>query len=760
MSDEQWVRYQFGRFILETGRDQLRQDGEMVPLQRKSFEVLQVLLANAGNLVRKEEIQQTVWPDRKIDDTNLSQHIYTLRRVLGDNPKSPSYILTIPGKGYVFHHPVVQLYQNPTDPSVIEESPESRSPTVLPEEALEDKETTIPSRDAHPDLSLDRKEEVLSKSPGSRSICWSALLRRAIVGLSLILVGSLGYHFFLRQFFLPAQRRQTPLVRQLTSLQGLENRPRFSPDGNLVAFSNSGRGLGVEHIYVKQVQQGDPIQLTFGAYRDQYPAWSPDGQQIAFLRHRPGYKKLQVIVIPTLGGPERPITEVWGGLDWSPNGRHLVVSDSSSPGDPASLWLLSVDGKERSQLMVVPSDSNSFDHLPRFSPDGRSIAFVRWFNDVASDLYVLSLSDRSVRQLTFDQRQIPSFVWSAEGKDILFISRRSGQASPWRISSSGGPPTVEESIPAGTFHFDIDYPSGRTAFTSVLSDSLVRVNSLEGKPWKRDRLSVLPVHCSLNSSKHDHTPRFSADGSKIAYISDQTGAEEVWRARADGSKPVQLTFFQEFGVGSPRWSPDGQWITFDRRATQQADIYVMREDGSGLQQLTFHSLADTMPSWSPDGEWIYFTSFRRGKNQIWKVPRTGGEPLQVTQGEANESLASADGQSLYFTNTNKKLLHLDLETGKEAPVPGLEEVEIGRYWDLTTNAIYFVSDRDKNLLRDDRQPVIYRFDLASRKISPITTIEGILPEWLPGLSVTPDERMIAVSYLTTIFGDIQLIEHR
>jgi Tol biopolymer transport system component len=223
---------------------------------------------------------------------------------------------------------------------------------------------------------------------------------------------------------------------------------------------------------------------------------------------------------------------------------------------------------------------------------------------------------------------------------------------------------------------------------------------------------------------------------------------------------VQLTFFQEFGVGSPRWSPDGQWITFDRRATQQADIYVMREDGSGLQQLTFHSLADTMPSWSPDGEWIYFTSFRRGKNQIWKVPRTGGEPLQVTQGEANESLASADGQSLYFTNTNKKLLHLDLETGKEAPVPGLEEVEIGRYWDLTTNAIYFVSDRDKNLLRDDRQPVIYRFDLASRKISPITTIEGILPEWLPGLSVTPDERMIAVSYLTTIFGDIQLIENR
>ncbi|MGA1367735.1 MAG: hypothetical protein ACO394_04355, partial [Blastocatellia bacterium] len=125
----------------------------------------------------------------------------------------------------------------------------------------------------------------------------------------------------------------------------------------------------------------------------------------------------------------------------------------------------------------------------------------------------------------------------------------------------------------------------------------------------------------------------------------------------------------------------------------------------------------------------------------------------------SEALASADGQSLYFTNTNKKLLHLDLGTGKEVPVPELEDVEIGRYWDLTANAIYFVSERDKNLLRDDRQPVIYRFDLASRKTSPVTTIEGILLEWLPGLSVTLDERMIAVSYLTTLLGDIQLVEN-
>lgn len=759
MTNEQRVRYQFGRFILEIGRDQLRLDGELVPLQRKSFEVLQVLLANAGKLVRKEELQQHIWPDRKIDDTNLSQHIYTLRRILGDNPKSPSFILTIPGKGYVFNHPVLQIDQDRTDPSMIEESPESLSPIVLPEGTPGDLETTVPSRDAHPDLPLNPREEALSDSPERHSICWSALTRRAIVGLSLILVGSLGYHFLFRQFFWPAQKRQPSSIRPLTSLQGLENHPRFSPDGKLVTFSNSGWGIGIEHIYVKQIQQGDAVQLTFGDCRDQYPTWSPDGQQIAFLRQRPGYKKLQVMVIPALGGTERPIAEAWGGLDWSPDGKHLVVSDNSTVGIPTSLWLLSVDGKQRLPLTAPPGDSFSYDYYPRFSPDGQSIAFIRSVNDFSSDLYVLSLSDRSLRQLTFDQQRIPSLAWKANGQEIVFSSYRSGQVRPWRISLSGGDATPEESIPTGAYHIDLSDSSRKIVFTYMLGDSIVRVASLKGNPWKRDSLSILPVHCSINSSKHDHSPRFSADGSKITYISDQTGAEEVWRAKADGSKPVQLTFFQELGVGSPRWSPDGQWIAFDRRTKSQSDIFVMREDGSGLQQLTDYPLSDAMPSWSADGEWIYFTSDRAGKNQIWKVRRMGGEPLQVTQGRASESLASADGQSLYFTNTNKKLLHLDLGTGKEVPVPELEDVEIGRYWDLTANAIYFVSERDKNLLRDDRQPVIYRFDLASRKTSPVTTIEGILLEWLPGLSVTLDERMIAVSYLTTLLGDIQLVEN-
>jgi Tol biopolymer transport system component/DNA-binding winged helix-turn-helix (wHTH) protein len=756
MDDSQWIRYQFGRYTLETGRDQLLMDGVVVHLQRKSFEILRLLLENAGTLVHKETIQSLIWPDRQIDDTNLSQHVYTLRRILDDNPKVPTFILTIPGKGYIFKHPVRFTYLDPTSISDLEEPPAPpASPLPLSSEEVLSKE--IAQRAA------ERVESIPEAPPtpptregGRRGSRW---VRNFVIGMSLVLAGFLGYGLLLRQLNSPVGKEQPPRTRILTSLPGLENRPRFSPDGNLIVFSNTGYGLGIEHIYIKQVRQGDSLQLTFGEYQDRYPTWSPDGQQIAFLRHRPGHRKLQLIVIPALGGPERLVAEVAGGLDWAPDGKHLVVLDSSSPGATSSFNLLSVDGKDQRPLEIPSTSANTFDELPRFSPDGRSLAFVRWFSDVASDLYVFSMTDRSLQRLTFDQRQISSLAWSANGQEILFISRRSGNPVPWQISSSGGRPTVNERIPTGTLHFDIAHTSGRLVFTSIFSDSLVRIASLEGKPWKRDRVSVLPVHCSINSSRGDHSPRLSADGSKVAYISDQTGWEEIWKANSDGSKPVQLTSFEELGVGSPRWSPDGQWIVFDRRTNRQSDIYVIKEDGSGLQQLTFHQLPDTMPSWSPDGKWIYFTSFQGGKSQIWKVGRAGGDPLQVTQAEANESMASSDGQHLYFTSLNKKLLRLNLSTGKEEVVTGLEQVEIGRFWALTPNGIYFVSDRDKNIRRDDPQPVICRYDLNSRKISPITLIEGILPEWLPGLSVTSDERMIAYSYLTTLGGDIQLIEN-
>src|SRR4051812_32451381 len=81
---------------------------------------------------------------------------------------------------------------------------------------------------------------------------------------------------------------------------------------------------------------------------------------------------------------------------------------------------------------------------------------------------------------------------------------------------------------------------------------------------------------------------------------------------------------------SPRWSPDGTRIAFDLWASNQSNVYVVNADGGTPRRLSLEPGESWSPAWSPDGQWIYFTSQRSGANEIWKMSATGGAAIQVT----------------------------------------------------------------------------------------------------------------------------------
>lgn len=99
MSLVQQRTYCFGEFELNVGSRSLSRHGEPIPLGSKAFEVLTCLVARAGQVVTKDEMLRTVWPDSFVDESNLAQHVFTLRKALGDEAGS---IKTIPGRGYQF----------------------------------------------------------------------------------------------------------------------------------------------------------------------------------------------------------------------------------------------------------------------------------------------------------------------------------------------------------------------------------------------------------------------------------------------------------------------------------------------------------------------------------------------------------------------------------------------------------------------------------------------------------------------------------
>ena len=94
--------YRFGPFTLDSARRRLFRDGELILAPSKALDVLQVLLENRGRTVEKDDLMGRVWPDTIVEEANLTQSIFMLRRALGDEPSDPRYISTIARRGYRF----------------------------------------------------------------------------------------------------------------------------------------------------------------------------------------------------------------------------------------------------------------------------------------------------------------------------------------------------------------------------------------------------------------------------------------------------------------------------------------------------------------------------------------------------------------------------------------------------------------------------------------------------------------------------------
>jgi Tol biopolymer transport system component len=131
----------------------------------------------------------------------------------------------------------------------------------------------------------------------------------------------------------------------------------------------------------------------------------------------------------------------------------------------------------------------------------------------------------------------------------------------------------------------------------------------------------------------DYNPAWSPDGTRIAFASNRGGLFKIYVMRADGSdvRPVAPRRSSGGGSYTPAWSPDGRWIAFSSSAAtpENPEIYVVHPDGSGLKRLTYtkgdvDTLGDdSWPTWSPDGKRIAFSSNRTGDGELWIMNADG-----------------------------------------------------------------------------------------------------------------------------------------
>jgi DNA-binding winged helix-turn-helix (wHTH) protein len=254
------------------------------------------------------------------------------------------------------------------------------------------------------------------------------LILLAAVGLlSLIIAGLFWFHSF-KNSSSPLPEPQTV---PLSSLPGIENFPAFSPDGKQVAYAWGDAEDGIrDSIYVKLIGSDTQLRLTSSPGFDGFPHWSPDGRYIAFCREAPG--ATGDYIVSALGGPARQITTLdsCGNLDWLPDGQHLVVSQliaarSWTGGKIYPLLTVPIEtGKQ--QTLTKPSAGTLGDASPLVSPDGKTLAFVRLLASEAADVYLMPVGPGRPRRLTFDGQAKRGIAWTSDGREVVVATRRGG----------------------------------------------------------------------------------------------------------------------------------------------------------------------------------------------------------------------------------------------------------------------------------------------------------------------------------------------
>ncbi len=588
-------------------------DGEQrVP--DKFMQVLVYLSRNPG-LVTRQDLMEAVWPDSVVVDEALTRAVSELRKLLGDEPREPRFIETIPKKGYRLLAAV----------------------TAVPAETIE---TVVGA------------PSVRRNHPWFRGLFAAVTLLIVVAGVAWIA---------LRDDVAPRGPAE-PLA--LTSLPGVEMHPALAPAGDRLAFVWEGEGGGAPGVFVTVV--GEPGELRLAGGEDPaavfvYPAWSHDSRHVAYCRTRG--EPVGVFAVPANGGRERQLMgELFDQVplmpDYSPDGTFLVFSAPTSADGLWGLHRLSLESGVR-ELLTRPDQPGHYDIRPRHSPDGRRIACIRSRSDGLT-VALVPAAGGEVTMLDVGDRRIEDLAWTDDGERLVLTA----DDGLWEIDGGGGPLRL---LSAGGL---------LGGLTTARDQRLLAYTEARGEwnVWEVSREPGASLRRLIASSRLDMRPAQSPDGRQVAFVSMRGGRLELWLADADGGNARSVPDVPGGEPDDPAWSPDGSRLAFTATAAGRLAICVLDVARGSVQVLTPPDRSEARPAWSPDGQWLYFCRRHEGVLQIWRRPSGGGDAELVTRGGGFRARVSADTETVYFMRAlpdTSGLWQVDAVSGEEGLVCAL-----------------------------------------------------------------------------------------
>ncbi|MGD1021830.1 MAG: winged helix-turn-helix domain-containing protein [Candidatus Sulfotelmatobacter sp.] len=656
----------FGVFEVDLRSGELRKSGSRIKLQDQPFKVLQILLEHSGDLVTREELQLRIWPEESFGDFDHAVNVAVgkLRTALGDSADNPSFVETVPRRGYRFVAPL--------DDAAVETDP-----------------TEVSASGAHSSRTLSRLN--------------GTLLAALAILFAVIL---LGLGVFLGHRIAPSQ---LPDFQRLTVKHGTVYSARFAPGAYNVIYAASWDGAPIE-IFSTELKF--PWARSLGLPATQLLAVSSSGEMAVLqgIDHRflLGVRGTLGQVSVT-GGSPRQIAENVEWADWSPDGRTLAVVRATA-------------GKQRLEFPLgrVLYETAGWISHPRVSPKGDQIAFLDhpFYPDDRGTVSIVDLAGRK-KVLSSGWETEEGLAWSPEGKEVWFSAAPAGlERRIYAVDLSGRQRLVFR-VPGGVTLHDIA-SDGRVLLTRdqqrkgimALGPGATKERELSWMDWS------FPADLSADGNILLFDEQGEGGGPNYAVaIRDMQGSPPVplGEGMAGGLSPdgkwattivangqllllptgagtarrIERNDIEQYGMEA-HWLPNGQQIIFSgNQPGHGARCFIQNIDGGKPRPVTPEGIVFCLVS--PDGKWIAGSS---GEAEGWLYPIDGGEARPIPGFLPGEDFTwTADSNFLYVYQWKQspiKIYRLNILSGQRRLFKEITPPELSGSFDI--DRVLFSSD--------------------------------------------------------------------
>jgi tricorn protease len=456
-------------------------------------------------------------------------------------------------------------------------------------------------------------------------------------------------------------------ANRLTTHAGVELFAKFSPDGKWIAFT--GQYDGDEQVYVMPADGGEPKQLTFypargplpprWGYDNQVYGWSDDGRYVIYrsMRDARTLSNTRLYRVPVSGGPSEALPmPVSGAGSFSPGGNQIVYSPQARDFRTEKRY----SGGEANKLYIFDLETHAAKLIsegPRANRDPMWIGQEIYFNsdrDGHFNIYAYNTGSGKTRRIT--ESTIWDVRWPSTDRKQRIVYELNGELQILDVKTGKSTP-ISVRVPDDGVNRRPSYVSAAGLIEQVeLSPKGERVLFAARGDIFSAAVDKGPTrNLSHSPGAHDKWPSWSPDGSKVAFLSDLSGEEELYVTAQDGSAPAEkITSGGHAFRYDPKWSPDNDRIAF---CDKDGGLWLASVKGHTVQEIAHSTEGEIRDyAWSPGGGYLAFSMNDPNTFSalyIWSVK--DAKLHRVTKGMFNEGSPAwhPGGDYLYFIATHE-----------------------------------------------------------------------------------------------------------